>query len=277
MSAEGPQTGLIRCAACGPYPLLGGVPILLADPFTYCAQFRDSILATLAEHDLADRTAVAVIDAFSRGRGTSEVFADDWTEHEATSSAPPTFAHASLKKLAAEAKKNGPGPWLEKKLAQRGTVLEVGCGAGERSEALAASVDRLLIGDRSLRAVLQATRRVRLALEDDAQVEGVVLDAEQLPIRKRALDCIIAENVVDLLDAPEDFFAGAHAALKKGGSLLLTTPEPSLGSEDDSAVEHLARQAKFKVVQKSDGLPWVRINSSRFVEVYLVQALALRA
>lgn len=304
-------TGLIRCGACGPYPLLGGIPLLLADPFTYCAQFRDSILATLAEADLADRTAVAVVDAFARGQSTGEVFADDWTEHEATRSSPPRAvegpASAALQQLEAHARRSGPGAWLAEQLQghEGGTALEIGCGAGERTEVLARSVERLLVADRSLRAVLQATTRARATQAADGalklsgrgratslalshrgaptrrpaleRIAGVVLDAEELPLRARSVDLIVAEHLVDLLDAPEEFLSLSRGALKKGGALLLTTPEPSLGLGDDDALERLAVRAKFKVTRRSDGLPWLRVNSARFVEVYLVQALALRA
>lgn len=161
LSTESELTGLIRCASCGPYPKLGGVPILLADPFTYCAQFRDSILATLAEHELADRTAVTVVDAFARGHGASEVFADDWTEHEGQRSEPPALvagpAKAALGKLLLAAEEEGPAVWFSEQLGalkRRGTALEIGCGAGERSEVLSKFVERLVIADRSLRVVL---------------------------------------------------------------------------------------------------------------------------
>jgi len=57
----------------------------------------------------------------------------------------------------------------------------------------------------------------------------------------------------------------------------VTTPEPSLGAGDDGVLAALAEDAMFTLVERRDGLPWLRVNSSRFVEVYLVQALELRA
>jgi SAM-dependent methyltransferase len=149
----------------------------------------------------------------------------------------------------------------------------VGCGAGARSEVLAQRVERLVVADLSLRAVLRARAR---AARHDAEVAGVVLDAQALPLRRASLDLLVAEHLVDLLDEPFEFLSQARAAVKKGGTLLVTTPEPSFGFGEDAALEALARRARFKVVERRDGLPWLRVNSSRFVETYLVQALALR-
>jgi len=277
--AEAASSSLVRCAKCGPYPCLAGVPVLVSDPFGYCRALRDSILATLAEHDAADRVAVAVVDAFSRGARSSEVFADDWTEHEAAGQSPPRSVKgpsaASLTRLQAESARHGPGQWIASRVPKGGTVLEIGCGAGERSVVLAQRAERVLIADRSLRAVLQARRRASGA-GGGGEVAGVVLDAEALALRPRGVDVVVAEHLVDLLDEPRAFFEAVRSALKRGGRLLVTTPDPSLGTGDDDALTQVAREMKWRVAQRRDGLPWLRVNSARFVEVYLVQALDLR-
>jgi len=267
----------VRCEACGPYPLLGDVPVLVSDPFAYCRTYRDAILATMAEHDAADREAVAVVEAFAGdAHGPTEGFGDDWTSHEAKGDEAPKpvkgAGAAALSKLMQVARDDGPAQWLERKMGKAGLALEIGCGAGERSEVLASRVERLMVADLSLRAVFRARAR---ASRQSAEVMGVVMDAETLPLKKRSVDLLVAEHVVDLLDAPADFFAQARASLAKGGRLLLTTPEPGLGSEEDDTVERLALDAKFRVKERREGLPWLRVNSSRFVEVYLVQALEL--
>lgn len=270
---------LVRCGACGPWPLLGDVPVLLNDPAGYCAAFRESILATLAEHDAVDRQALAVVDAFaSESSAEPRQFGDDWTHHEAQGSRPPGPVKgpgaATIKRLTQLAATSGPGAWLQSQLGRAKVALEIGCGAGERSEMLAAHVEHLVIADLSLRAVLRARAR---ASRFDAEVTGVVMDAEALAVKPRAFELVVAEHVIDLLDAPADFFDAARRSLSKGGRLLLTTPEPSLGSGDDELTSELARAAGFRVLERRDGLPWLRVNSARFVEVYLVQALALGA
>ena len=268
---------LARCGACGPYPVLGEVPVLVADPSAYCATFHDAILAALAEQGLAEREVVAVVEAFAEGRAeTAQVFGDDWTSHEASGDAAPVpvrgAASRALAKLLEVARKDGPARWIERQMRPVKLALEVGCGAGERSEVLAQHAERLLVGDLSLRAVFRARAR---AARHEADVAGVVMNAEALPVRKGTLDLLVAEHVVDLLDEPFEFLTQARAALRKQGALLITTPEPSLGFGEDDALEGLAVRAKFKVKELRDGLPWLRVNSTRFVECYLVQALSL--
>ncbi len=270
---------LVRCHACGPYPLLGDVPVLVTDPFGYCAKYRDSILAAMAEHGVADREAVAAVEAFAGDeRGTRESFGDDWTKYEATGDDAPAPVKGPgappLTKLMQVARADGPAQWLDGKIRKATLALEIGCGAGARSEVLAARVERLLVSDLSLRAVFRARAR---ASRQSAEVMGVVLDAEVLPLKRRCLDLLCAEHVVDLLDEPAAFLEQARGALAKGGRLLVTTPDPSLGAGFDDTLERLATEAKFTVVERRDGLPWLRVNSSRFVEVYLVQALELKA
>ena len=252
--------------------------MLVADPSAYCATFHDAILAALAEQGLADREVVAVVQAFAEGRAESpQVFGDDWTSHEASGESAPVpvkgAAHRALATLLKVAQEDGPASWLLSRMRPVKLALEVGCGAGERSEVLAQHAQRLLVGDLSLRAVLRARAR---AARHDAEVEGVVMNAEVLPVRRRTLDLLVAEHVVDLLDEPYEFLTQARSALRKGGELLVTSPDPSLGFGEDDALEALAVRAKFKVQERRDGLPWLRINSSRFLECYLVQALALR-
>jgi SAM-dependent methyltransferase len=258
--------------------VLGDVPVLVADPSAYCATFHDAILAALAEQGLADRESVAVVEAFAEGStDAKQSFGDDWTSHELRGSDAPEpvrgAASAALSALLALAREKGPAAWIESHVKGGAIALELGCGAGARSEVLAGRVEKLVVGDLSLRAVLRARAR---AARQDAEVAGVVLNAEVLPFKRGALELIVAEHLIDLLDEPAEFFAQARKALKKGGVALVTTPDPALGFGDDDAASQLAKGAGFKVVERKDGLPWLRLNSSRFVETYLVQALALR-
>ncbi len=272
-----PGAHLVRCEACGPYPVLGDVPVLVPDPAAWCARFHDAALAALAEHGLADRETVAVVQAFAEGRAEApEVFGDDWTRHELSGTAAPRPVRGpAAKALGALQSANGragPAAWLAGRVREVPLAVEVGCGAGARSELLASRVAHLVVGDLSLRAVLHARRR---AARHDAEVVAVVMDAEALPLRKGAVDLLVAEHLVDLLDKPAAFLSGVRRVLRRSGQALVTTPDPALGLGDDEALVELAHQAGLEVCERRDGLPWLRVNSPRFVEAYLVQALCL--
>jgi SAM-dependent methyltransferase/uncharacterized protein YbaR (Trm112 family) len=272
-----PALNLARCAVCGPYPLLGGVPILLPDPAAWCSAFHDSILAALAEHALATREAVHVVGAFARGRAAeARRFGDDWTRHELDGDdAPrPVRGPASREVLALRAAEqtHGTAAWLTRHLGSVALALEVGCGAGVRSEVLSMHARHLVVGDLSLRAVLHARARASRGL---GEVAGVVMEAPALPVAKGALELLVAENVVDLVDEPLAFLEAVRDGLGPRGRALVTSPEPSLGSGDDTALRRLAGAARLQVVEAKNGLPWLRVNSARHLEIYLVQALAL--
>lgn len=288
------------------------MPVLVPQPADWCASFREAVLASLAEAGAATPDAVAVVDAFAAAapRAEAQRFGDDWTREESNFREAGAVANAgprtgggaeasgrarnaaqrpargarrakamgartstALSALRLGARKSDLASWLLENCPEGGVLLEVGCGAGQLSARLAKRVDRLVAADFSLRAVLQSRTR---ALAAGGDVEGVVLDAQALPFHAHSLDGVVAENVVDLLDAPRDFLAEARRVLKRGGRVLLTTPEPSLGTDDDGALARLAKRAGLQVTRRDDGLVWTRVHSARFVEVYLVQALALR-
>ncbi|MCU0696346.1 MAG: class I SAM-dependent methyltransferase [Myxococcaceae bacterium] len=265
-----------RCAACGPYPVLAGVPVLVPEPASWCAIFYDAALSALAEVGAATPAAVETLRAFAAAAPGAEPgrFSDDWTSWEAEGRDAPDFvegpAHEALERLVTVAGAHAPMTWLAGR-APSGVVLEVGCGAGRLTRALTKPSRRVLVGDASLRAVLLASRAAPGSVP-------VVLDAQALPVAPRSLDGLIAEHVVDLLDDAEAFFVSAQLALAPKGTLLVATPKPGLDSpdDDDRQVEQLARAAGFVVHEHADGLPWLRQNHARFLEVWLVQALALR-
>jgi SAM-dependent methyltransferase len=267
---------VVRCASCGPYPVLAGVPVLVPEPAVWCATFYDAALSALAEVGAATSAAVETLRAFAAASPGAEPgrFSDDWTAWEAAGDDAPALvpgpAAAALRALAAVAEEQSPTSWVLAR-APAGVVLEVGCGAGRLTRALVSKRRKVLVGDVSLRAVLLASRSAPGATP-------VVLDAQALPIAPRALNGLIAEHVVDLLDDAEAFFVSAQLALAAEGALLVTTPKPALASpdEEDAEVQRLARAAGFVVEASDDGLPWLRQNHARFLEVWLVQALALR-
>lgn len=251
---------LVRCAECGPFPLLAGVPVLVPDPYDWCGRYREAVLATLAEFNAATPETVECVKAFAHGGDASEHFGDDWTSHELEGRSPPELESDALNEAMA---RKTPRAWVLETLPKRvGAMLELGCGAGVLSESLASRTRSLMVADLSLRAVLHARTRSNAAL-------GVVMDAQALPLAPSSLDVIVAENVVDLLDDPRAFLASSRASVKAGGRLLVTTPDPR-------ELDDWADEEKWKVRSEADGLPWLRVNSSRFVEVYFARALELQ-
>ncbi len=265
---------VLRCKECGVFPVLGGAPILVPEPARWCAAFYESALAALTEVGLADDLSLSTLRAFADGmRGEEpERFGDDWTREELEGRAPPTLVDGvgsqALNELVTLSEVQSVREWLASRVTGD-CVVEVGCGAGLLSEKLS-SAKHLVVIDLSLRSVLQASQR--------SGGYPVVGDAEVLPLQKASVDSLVAENVIDLLEEPGAFFERAKTSLKKRGQLLLCTPEPSLGDPqgDDSKMVELAATAGFKVLEVLDGAPWLRRHSTRYLEVYLVQALSLR-
>ncbi len=281
----GVRDGMLRCAECpAVYPVLGGVPILMPSPGSYLATYRESVLATLAEHDRLGRDTVSLVDAFAGPFEGAEPmrFGDDWVRGELAGlegwPAPPgknpatkafaAFVRAAekLEPTAALMAALGDGPL--------GTVLELGPGAGLTTRALAARAERLVVGDLSLRAVL-----VSLSLAGDAEeaaeqrLEGVVVDAHDLALRPQAVDLVVGANLVDLLEEPERFFDALSEALATGARVALTTPRPDLGQPlgDDEALRQGLRDAGFGLLHEADGVPWLRPHGPRYWQLYFAQ------
>jgi len=265
---------VLRCTRrCGVYPVLGGAPVLMPEPARWCAAFYESALAAMAEVGLADDASLSTLRAFAESMQGEppERFGDDWTREELEGRAPPTLidgvATQALQELITLSEVQSVREWLASRI-EGDCVVEVGCGAGVLSEKLSAA-KRLVVIDVSLRAVLQASQR--------SGGLPVVADATGLPLQKGVVDTLVAENVVDLIDAPDEFLTEAQRVLRKRGRLLISSPEPSLRDpeRDDATLIRLAENIGFTVSESLDGSPWLRRHSTRHLEVYLVQGLSL--
>lgn len=111
-----------------------------------------------------------------------------------------------------------------RKLAKKshGRLLEIGCGEGNFLRRARADFSFACGADLSREGLASAARH------------GLVLaraDAQNLPYKSTSFDFLVAFDLVEHLPEPEKFFAEAVRVLKKGGELILTTPNPnSLGS-----------------------------------------------
>jgi 2-polyprenyl-3-methyl-5-hydroxy-6-metoxy-1,4-benzoquinol methylase len=101
----------------------------------------------------------------------------------------------------------------------RRRVLDAGCGAGDLLAELRADGHETSGFDLSGNALALAARR-------HPGLELAQHSAEELPwpVVPGTCDVVVAFEVVEHLFRPSSFVAGAHAALKVGGRLALSTP-----------------------------------------------------
>jgi hypothetical protein len=254
---RGPLRQTVRdlvCARCGPYPRLGGVPILVKDPHGWCARYAVDARRTLRAAGLGGQAQLA---RFARHKPdiTPESFTDDWTDEEVRGLPPVPFAAGAAQPLLRRLNDcPSPRTWLGQRLLKAARVVEVGSGAGGLTRQLHADGHAVVSIDISLRAVLLATH---------AGAQGVVGEATALPVVEA--DVVVAENVVDLLDRPAAFL---RSAAKVAPRLLVTSPAPE-------TFEHLVSDC-WRVAARVDGLVWLRRNSARFTEVYSCVGFDLR-
>lgn len=263
LRTEGP---LLRNDA-GAWPVLGGVPILVPEPARFLAARRDATIAALVEGGLWTDADADLLTAFATGVRNAEPEGDarDFlADEEGPIDVVPGPAAALVREvLAARAH-----------LAERvvaavgdGPLVEVGCGAG--------TVTRRLSGPRW---VLDTSLRALLTACEDPDAVPVVADAAALPLRDRSVGTLVAANVVDVLPAPDVFLAEAARVLTPGGRLVLSTPDPALGSGDDGALDAALGDVGLRVVATEDGLPWVRSHGPRHHQLYVARlVVAVRA
>ncbi|MCB9662235.1 MAG: methyltransferase domain-containing protein [Polyangiales bacterium] len=267
------------CSSCGAeYPVVAGVPLLLADPVGYVAEHRAALLAALVEFTELDPLDVATVERWARRRGavTQRLFDDDFTRDEEAGDQTPvaSFSEAFDGFLKDAAVRTPLAELLRLHGRPLGRTVEVGCGAGASSAALAARSDGLVITDRSFRAVLLARDHAR---RDPHVVVAAVMDAEQLALRAAASETVVALHLVDVLSDPLAFLEGAHEALAPRGALLLSTPDPALGLQNGppEILGQLAGEARFQIAGRADHVPWLRVHSARELQVFFVQVMAL--
>lgn len=275
--------GLLRCRRCSAiYPVLGGVPVLLPGAEVWVASHRDAILATLFEEGVASGAVLQVLDGMCQAAGPmpSEPFSDDWTEDELEAGWPlppsaATFGGHAFQTFLGEADKRRPeallASWAQQgRRGRAGWVADIGCGIGVVARALAPHARRMVLVDRSLRAVLRARRACEEVPSPPDEMHGLVADAGALPFRPALLDVIVAAQLIDLLEDPHALLRGAAQAMRKRGALLLSTPATELAENDGAIVRQWLSQSGLAVARR-DTVPWIRAHDSRHYQVYFAE------
>jgi SAM-dependent methyltransferase len=95
-------------------------------------------------------------------------------------------------------------------------VIDCGSGEGNGSRAIAAGQPRLLVAvDRSVLAVSLARGR---------RIEAIAGEAERLGIRDRSASIVVALEVIEHMENPEEFLREAARILRTDGILICSTP-----------------------------------------------------
>jgi SAM-dependent methyltransferase len=270
------RSGVLHGPGDAAFPVVGGVPVLVPDPAAWCATHHDAVVATLAAAGLLDDEALALVDEFAaaghaRGDIDAAPFVDDFTPEEARDAPPQKIAHRALADLVDDAIVGGPLAWITAQLGRPRVALELGPGAGALTSFVGDVVGReLWTLDVSLRAVLLAMAR------GGARTRGVVADACALPFSAGTFDLVVANNVVDVVDAPGALVEQVARVLAPGGRFVLTTPAPDLhgrGGRDDRALENTLRKAGLVVDDVEDGILWPRVHGPRHVELWVCRGV----
>jgi SAM-dependent methyltransferase len=106
-------------------------------------------------------------------------------------------------------------------------LLEIGCGSGNlllRATARGSYAVALDLSMGSLAFVRSRLQDARGSLDGPRGFGCVQAIGEQLPLADDSFDCVLLSEVVEHLDAPHVSVQEACRVLRRGGRLLLTTP-----------------------------------------------------
>lgn len=112
-------------------------------------------------------------------------------------------------------------PWhpaLLREWAPRGTVLEVGCGAGTDNSVLRETAERSIAIDLAIRGASLTRSRVNL---EGGHGVAVVADGEHCPVSNEAVDAVYSFGVIHHTDNPECAVAEIARVLRPDGSFFV--------------------------------------------------------
>lgn len=233
--------GILHCPECRlEFPVLDGIPILLADPGRFIA---DNLLHLVRRDDLSALLESLIGDAAGPGS------AFDTVRHHLAS-----YAHSHYGDRAEPTDPDGGsilaplrrGLALLEGAAPAGPVLDLGCAVGRASFEFAAGGDRLVLGIdvnftmlRLARALLvgapvEVPRRRIGVVYDRARVAGGFAHSEKvdfwccdalaLPFAPGGFGLAVALNLLDCVGDPRRLLGEIEVMLADGGAAVLATP-----------------------------------------------------
>lgn len=225
------------------YPIIDGVPIIVADMRNYVSQ---NIIPILSRRDLSETTESLLGDCCGPGSAF-----DSYRQHLSTY----TFDHyGDLDPAEPKDSPVLPGSVLE--LLKRGfshidervngPAIDLGCAVGRTSFELAKSVDDLILGVDLNFAMLKTAaailhqgrvtyprRRVGMVfdkrefaapLESASKVDFWACDGTSLPFADESFSLAASLNVVDCVQSPYDHLKEVGRILKPNGGAIVSAP-----------------------------------------------------
>ncbi len=119
-----------------------------------------------------------------------------------------------------KAKHSNFGVWLDRAIAPRATVLEVGCGTGQMTNFLGLCTSRTMIGvDQSVASLtLGNTFKTRFGLNNVHFAQGNIF---AMPIAEKSVDVLICSGVLHHTPDPRGGYEALLKLVKPGGIILI--------------------------------------------------------
>jgi 2-polyprenyl-3-methyl-5-hydroxy-6-metoxy-1,4-benzoquinol methylase len=203
LKTEGEQ---LQCAGClSRYETVAGIPDLRV-PGDSWIDFEDDLKSARRLAALECSLPELVREVFAMRPGWEDARIDRRTREV----------------LAAPAKlKDDVSSWLSPMVERKGTVLDLGCGAGMLIAALPREGTTAIGIDVSMTWLVAAKRLI-------TEFGGVPILAaalgESLPLRLDTLDSVISLDVIEHVRDPETFLSEINRVVRPGGQIALSTP-----------------------------------------------------